>query len=215
MTTTYATYATYVTHQAEYQVRVSPFGLTKQAYLVSIFSKKVDENGKFGFETLPCLEFQATKLFVGSNNHIVVLCVDNKTTQSLVQQMPRHPSHRPPLAPPIPLVCNNNQRCQQLYVSVDTHIRMFKCLAPIDKLISHTNTDAVYASLVDLAGNVYLIHENVVLRKPPVLADYEYYGWYYRHMQLSERSVACWLACWHNLADVLAYTSCIVGTNER
>ena len=183
--TTNGPYATYVTHQAEYQVRVSAFDLVTQSYHVSIFYKKTT-----------CLEFQATKLFVGPNNHIVVMCVDNKSKQSLAQQMPRHPSQRPP---------HSNQRSPGLYVSVDSHIRIFHCLAPIDKLISRTVerpqrlmgdtvreltvTDAVYASLVDLAGNVYLIHEYVILRKPPILADQDYYQWYHQHMQLSERTV--------------------------
>ena len=166
MATTSATYATYVTHQSSYQVRVSAFDLVTQAYHVSIFRATTNDDGeKIGFESLACLEYQATKLFVGFRHHIVVMCVNDRIRQ---------------------------------YVSVDNQIRMFKCLAPIDNMISDTylnyDTNSVYVSLVDLAGNVYLIHENVVLRKPPQLdhidGDDDYYEWYYRHVVISERTLS-------------------------
>jgi hypothetical protein len=85
----------------------------------------------------------------------------------------------------IVLLCVANTNRQ--YVAVDNQITSFTCLAPVNQLISQTNTDAVYPSCVDLAGNVYLIHEKVVLRQPP--ANVDYYGWYYRNYSLSSKPV--------------------------
>lgn len=85
----------------------------------------------------------------------------------------------------IVLLCVANATRQ--YVAIDTKIVSFTCLAPVDELISETNTDAVYASCVDLAGNVYLIHDQVVLRQPPKTDDYV--AWYYQHSWLSSKPV--------------------------
>ena len=122
---------------------------------MQVFRGRMDEDGEYGgFDVLPCFECRASNLFVGSDHHIVLLCVANATRQ---------------------------------YVAIDNRITSFTCLAPVNQLISQTNGDGVYASCVDLAGNVYIIHEMVVMRQPP--ANVDHFGWYYRNNLLSSRPV--------------------------